>query len=83
LIDSRTPPWKALTVLDINFNSPELTTYTTYDIQTLKVVQYEQVPRFLAGHNGVVLRRDVEWNELTAPEKSFCINRLGNKLCGA
>jgi hypothetical protein len=83
LIDSRTPPWKALTVLDINFNSPELTTYTTYDIQTLKVVQYEQVPRFLAGHNGVVLRRDVEWNELTAKEKSFCINRLGNKLCGA
>jgi hypothetical protein len=83
LIDSRTPPWKALTVLDINFNSPELTTYTTYDIQTLKVVQYEQVPRFLAGHNGVVLRRDVEWNELTAPEKSLCINRLGNKLCGA
>jgi 3',5'-cyclic AMP phosphodiesterase CpdA len=83
LIDSRTSPWKALTVLDINFNTPELTTYTTYDIQTLKVVDIQQLPRFLAGHNGIVLRRDVEWNELTAQEKSFCTNRLGDKLCGA
>ncbi|GAB1541873.1 metallophosphoesterase [Scytonema sp. NUACC21] len=83
LIDSSSRRLKALTVLDINFNSPELTTYTTYDIQTLKVIQYEQLPRFLAGHNGIVLRRDVEWNELTSQEKSFCINRLGTNLCGA
>ncbi len=83
LIDSSPRRLKSLTVLDINFNSPELTTYTTYDIQTLKVIQYEQLPRFLAGHNGIVLRRDVQWNELTSKEKSFCVNRLGNNLCSA
>ncbi|MBW4667370.1 MAG: metallophosphoesterase [Cyanomargarita calcarea GSE-NOS-MK-12-04C] len=83
LIDAKTPPWKALTVVDINFKSPELTTYTTYDIRTLKVIKNEQLPRFLAGHNGIVLRRDVEFNELTTQEKSFCEQRLGKKLCGA
>jgi Icc-related predicted phosphoesterase len=83
LIDAKTRPWKALTVIDINFKSPELTTYTTYDIQTLKVIQNEQLPRFLAGHNGIVLRRDVKFNELTTQEKSFCEQRLGKKLCDA
>jgi hypothetical protein len=83
LIDTTPRRLKTLTVLDINFNSPELTTYTTYDIQTLKVIQYEQLPRFLNGHNGIVLRRDVEWNELTSEEKSSCINRLGTNLCSS
>jgi Icc-related predicted phosphoesterase len=83
LIDSSMRPWKGLTVVDINFDSPELTTYTTYDIQSLKVIQQEQLPRFLAGHNGIVLRRDVEWNELTQQEQSFCINRLGAQRCSA
>ncbi|KAF3884870.1 MULTISPECIES: metallophosphoesterase family protein [Nostocales] len=83
LIDTSPRLLKSLTVLDINFNSPELTTYTTYDIQTLKVIQSEQLPRFLAGHNGIVLRRDVEWNKLTSEEKSFCINRLSSNLCSA
>lgn len=81
LIDSNLPPWKALTVIDINFDSPELTTYTTYDIHTLELIEYEQLPRFLAGHNGIVLRRDVEWEALTAQEKSFCRQRLGDELC--
>lgn len=83
LIDSRTRPWKALTVLDVNFNSPELTTYTTYDINTLKVIEFNQLPRFLTGHNGIVLRRDVEASELTAEEKASCADRLGEKLCRA
>jgi 3',5'-cyclic AMP phosphodiesterase CpdA len=81
LLEGRVRPWKALTILDINYNSPELTTYTTYDIQTLKLIKYEQLPRFLTGHNGIVLRRDVEFNELTAQEKSACNSRLGSKLC--
>jgi hypothetical protein len=72
-----------LTVVDINFKSPELTTDTTYDIRTLKVIQNEQLPRFLAGHNAIVLRRDVKFNELTTQEKSFCEQRLGKKLCAA
>lgn len=81
LIDAKIPPWKALTVVDIKFDSPQLTTYTTYDIRTLKVIENEQLPRFLAGHNGILLRRDVEHKDLTAEEKSFCEQRLGKKMC--
>ncbi|ERN40956.1 putative phosphohydrolase [Rubidibacter lacunae KORDI 51-2] len=82
LIDSNLPPWKALTVLDVNFEKPELTTYTTYDIRTLETIAYGQLPRFLAGHNGIVLRRDVEWTDLNAQEQAFCRDRLGDALCG-
>lgn len=81
LIDSKLPPWKAITVLDIDFDTPELTRYATYDIRTLELIEYSQLPRFLAGHNGIVLRRDVEGDDLTAAEKSFCVARLGEKMC--
>jgi hypothetical protein len=82
-IDSDLPPRKSLTVVDIQFDSPELTTYTTYDIQTLQPIEVEQLPRFLTGHNGMVLRRDIEMEDLTAVEVSTCENRLGASLCGA
>ncbi|MGD1943653.1 MAG: metallophosphoesterase family protein [Leptolyngbyaceae cyanobacterium] len=81
LIDSDLPPWKALTVLDIDFDTPELTRYTTYDIQTMALIEYEQLPRFLAGHNGIVLRRDVNATELSADEKAVCEAKLGAALC--
>jgi hypothetical protein len=82
LVDG-TPPRKALTVIDVKFNSPELTTYTTYDIQTLQLIEYKELPRFLTGHNGIVMRRDVPWSELTAEEKATCINKLGSQRCTA
>lgn len=82
LVDGGLPPWKAITVIDINFNSPELTTYTTYDIRTLQQVKFEQLPRFLTGHNGIVLRRDVAWEELDEAEKGACLQKLGQKRCG-
>lgn len=81
LIDSDLPPWKALTVVDMDFEDPELTTYTTYDMQTLATTDYEDLPRFLAGHNGIVLRRDVAYDELSTDEKSVCEQRLGKALC--
>jgi len=83
LIDSGLPPWKAVTVLDIDFNAPdgELTRYTTYDIQTLDLIEYGELPRFLTGHNGIVLRRDVEMADLSADEKAFCEGKLGTALC--
>jgi len=68
-------------VLDIDFDSPEKTSYATYDIQTLELIEYKQLPRFLAGHNGIVLRRDVEAEDLTTSEKAFCEQRLGQELC--
>lgn len=83
LIDGDFPPSKSITVVDINFDAPVATTYTTYDMQTLKLIEYDQLPRFLTGHNGIVLRRDVEMDELTASEKALCENRLGSTLCSA
>ncbi|NEQ47950.1 MAG: metallophosphoesterase [Leptolyngbya sp. SIOISBB] len=83
LIDSDLPPWKALTVLDVDFDDPsgELTRYTTYDIQTMELIEYGELPRFLTGHNGMVLRRDVEMADLNAEEKAFCEAKLGTALC--
>jgi hypothetical protein len=81
LIDSDLPPWKALTVIDIDFADPDLTTYTTYDMQTLQTIELEDLPRFLTGHNGMVLRRDVEYEDLSGEEKSLCDQRLGTALC--
>ena len=81
LIGSKIAPTKAITVIDINFDSPELTTYTTYDMKTLKLIEFKQLPRFLIGHNGIVLRRDVEHEDLTAEEKAICVSKLGEKLC--
>jgi hypothetical protein len=68
-------------VVDVNFDAPELTTYTTYNMQTLKALEYQQLPRFLTGHNGIVLRRDVKWEDLTASEKTICEQRLDKKRC--
>lgn len=81
LIDSRLPSWKVITVIDVDFNDPDLTTYTTYDMQTLRTIEYDELPRFLAGHNGVVLRRDISYDDLAPDEKSFCEQRLGTALC--
>ncbi len=81
LIEGNLPPWKALTVLDIDFANPELTRYTTYDIQTLELIENQTLPRFLTGHNGIVLRRDVKPGDLTPEEKGLCEARLGKDLC--
>ncbi|MBD2257847.1 metallophosphoesterase [Pseudanabaena sp. FACHB-2040] len=82
-IDSQLPPQKALTVMDISFASPDLTTYTTYDMQTLQLIELEQLPRQITGHNGRVLRRDVDAEDLTASELSACESRLSADLCRA
>ncbi|QDZ41318.1 metallophosphoesterase [Euhalothece natronophila Z-M001] len=81
LIDNETPLRKALTVVDIDFDSSELTTYATYDINSLDLIEYEELPRFLAGYNGAVMRRDIEWEDLNASEQEFCEKRLGKELC--
>jgi hypothetical protein len=81
LIDSHLAPQKVITVVDIDFNAPKKTTYTTYNLETLAVIQSEQLPRFLAGHNGMVLRRDLEPEDLTPTEKQFCQQRLSAALC--
>jgi 3',5'-cyclic AMP phosphodiesterase CpdA len=83
LLGSDRPPQKALTLVDINFDTPELTTYTTYDIQTLQPIAFEQLPRFLTNHNGLVLRRDVEASQLSVSEQATCKQKLSKTLCAA
>lgn len=80
-IDSQLPPRKALTVIDINYDDPDLTTYTTYDMQTLELIEYEELPRFITGHNGMVLRRDIAPEDLTSSERATCESRLNAELC--
>jgi len=81
LIDSDLSAQKTITVVDIDFESPEKTTYATYNLDTLDLIAYEQLPRFLAGHNGMVMRRDIKQEDLTSTEKAFCKQRLGTELC--
>jgi hypothetical protein len=59
-IGSDLPPRKSLTVIDVKFDNPELTTYTTYDLQTLQVIKPEELPPSIAGVNGTLFRRDVK-----------------------
>lgn len=59
LLQSNLPPRKTLTVVDINFS--ELNTiYTTYDMQTLQVVNIQTLPTFIDTQNGRIWRRDID-----------------------
>jgi Icc-related predicted phosphoesterase len=68
LINSQQPPFKTLTVVDINLNA-ESTIYTTYNMNNLSVVDSQKLPRIVVGYNGWVLRRDVNWEDLTPQER--------------
>ena len=80
-IDSQIPPRKTLTLIDINFSHPESTFYTTYDMKTLQLIKNVELPRFIAGHNGMVLRQDVEPEKLTTAEHAACEKLLSAELC--
>lgn len=68
LINSQQQPFKTLTVVDINLNS-ESTIYTTYNMNNLSVVDSQTLPRIVVGYNGWVLRRDINWDDLTPQEQ--------------
>jgi hypothetical protein len=68
LINSQQQPFKTLTVVDVNLNS-ESTIYTTYNMNNLSVVDSQTLPRIVVGHNSWVLRRDINWEELTPQEQ--------------
>ncbi len=65
LLNSNLPPIKTLTVVDINLNSAS-TIYTTYNMETLSVIDARILPRIVVGFNGWVLRRDVNEEELSS-----------------
>lgn len=57
LLNTNTPPKKTITVIDVNFNEDSLTNYTTYDVKNFNVINYQELPRFIQGHNGIIYRR--------------------------
>ncbi|MGY6530329.1 MAG: metallophosphoesterase family protein [Cyanobacterium sp.] len=73
LIAGNDQPTKNLTVIDINFDDPTLTSYTTYDMRTLKVVNNQQLPRLLMAHNGMILRKDIDIQDLSTSETNACL----------
>lgn len=70
LLNGNLAPQKTLTVIDVSLASQE-TTYTTYDMRTMELVDMQQLPRLIVGPNGMVLRRDVNEADLTAEERSL------------
>ncbi|BAM51076.1 hypothetical protein BEST7613_2145 [Synechocystis sp. PCC 6803] len=72
---------KTLTILDFTFDQPGQVQYTTYDMKNLATVRLESLPRFLLGHNGRVIRRDLRQGNLTPAEQQACIKNLGSALC--
>ena len=81
LIDDDTPRRKTITVVDIKFNDPDLTTYTTYNMKNFEVINHQQLPRLLMGHNGMIMRRDINVQDLTKQEKVACLNKFNVTLC--
>jgi hypothetical protein len=81
LIAGTAAPRKTLTLIDVRFDSADLTTYTTYDLRTLQPLQLDELPRSLTAHNGLLLRRDVP--DLNASERSLCEQKLSAALCRA
>ena len=64
------PPMQTLTVMDVFFDPEPRTVYTTYDMGRRDVINLVDVPRQIVGPNGRLLRRDLEWSDLTVSEQN-------------
>lgn len=62
LLDSPLPPRKTLTIVDVDL-AQALTRYTTYDMQTLQVVDIQTLPKVINSPTGKIWRRDIEVTE--------------------
>lgn len=80
LLAGNLPRVKTLTVVDIALESAS-TVYTTYDVETMQVLDQSTLPRLIVGHNGVVFRRDITWADLTPQEQASCIQRHSAAIC--
>ncbi|MGI0489192.1 metallophosphoesterase family protein [Pantanalinema rosaneae CENA516] len=70
LLNGSLPPYKTLTVIDVDFDA-DRTLYTTYNMQTLQVVDHQTLPRLIVGPTGRVLRLGVQESDLTAAEQAL------------
>jgi hypothetical protein len=80
LLNSTLPPRKTLTLIDINLSAAS-TTYTTFDIQALSVIEQQELPRSITASRGFVMRRDLDWEDLTPTEQAACRQRLAAEHC--
>ena len=69
LLATATAPFQTLTIMDV-FLATASTVYTTYNMNTLEVVDPQALPRQIVGPTGRELRRDVTLADLTPAEKS-------------
>jgi Calcineurin-like phosphoesterase len=70
LLNGELRPTKTLTVVDVSLAQAD-TTYTTYDMATLELINQQQLPKLIATATAKVLRRDVEWASLTPAEQAL------------
>lgn len=59
LLSGDLAPNRTVTVIDIKLETVE-TIYTTYDMDTLKVVEQSTLPRYIDAPNGRITRRDIK-----------------------
>ncbi|NUN66989.1 metallophosphoesterase (plasmid) [Pseudanabaena biceps] len=59
LLSGNLTPIRTITVVDIKLETSE-TTYTTYDMDSLKVVDQKTLPPFIDAPNGRITRRDLK-----------------------
>ncbi|MGG6292778.1 metallophosphoesterase family protein [Leptolyngbya sp. AN02str] len=76
------PARKTLTLVDMALTSAS-TTYTTFEIPTLRVVAMQDLPRIIPSHNGAVIRQDLPWAALSPQEKSTCLTHVSQVVCEA
>ena len=57
LINSDLLPYQTITLIDLETATPELT-YTTYNAKTWELITLEQLPPFITGEHGTILRSD-------------------------
>jgi 3',5'-cyclic AMP phosphodiesterase CpdA len=59
LLSGDITPNRTVTVIDIKLASVEMI-YTTYDMDTLKVIEQSTLPRYIDAPNGRITRRDIK-----------------------
>lgn len=69
LLSTNTAAFQTLTIMDV-FLDTSSTAYTTYNMNTLEVVNPEDLPRQIVGPNGRELRRDIALSDLTPEEQA-------------
>lgn len=69
LLATNTAPFQTLTIMDVFLDSAT-TIYTTYNMNTMEVVDLQALPRQIVGPNGRELRQDIAMGDLTQAERS-------------